>query len=123
MQGDAYKLPSEIRKLTLAASANFISSYHRIRSGENLLQRALRPSVPVLHLACALDFVAIAAFNLQPETSEWALIEPRDVALEVQRSELVKLAVQVSHSTKAIIGRDPRTKIVESDMVQVSWLN
>lgn len=121
--GDRYKLPKELGVLRPENCAAYISAKHNIMAGENLMQRAWRPSLPILSLAIGLEHAIAkrgspAADIVDLET----LIEPHDLALDLQDIDLFRAAVKYSSEAADVIRRDARIRISDSDIVDIRWV-
>ena len=47
MLGDAYELPPGLKRVLPSSVAAWVVTHHEIKSGDNIMQRAWRPSLPV----------------------------------------------------------------------------
>ena len=122
--GNACKVPSAVGKFVPSNVAGYISSIHDIRSGENLMERAWRPSLPVLHLAIGLEQASLqrglTGFGFQDPDE---LIKPRSLPFDFQDIELVRSAIHLGFQAADIIRKDPIMKIDASKLVEIRWVD
>jgi hypothetical protein len=121
-EGKAYKLPPELSELVLSNVVECVSAIHNVISGENIMQRAWRPSAPVLHLVIGLES-AMQQLSLATSSNQEPdeLIEPLALPFDLQEIELVRLAVHLSHEAAGIIRNDPAMKIDPTKLVEIRW--
>jgi hypothetical protein len=122
--GEAYVLPPGLEKLSPTSVAADVAAYHRITPRENLVQRAWRPSLPILPLAIGFDNALMkrepARVRKQDDDDD-DLIEPEVFGFDLQDIDLCREAVLLGQQAANIVGNDQRIAIAASDIIAIHW--
>ena len=117
--GDAYKLPSGLKKVLPSPVGAWVAAHHEVKSGDNIIQRAWRPSQPVLPLVIGLD-----AVFFEPGSESQSIwdkqIAPKREALDCQDMLTWQKAVELSHEAHRIVRRSPKISPRE-DIIRLAW--
>ena len=118
--GDTYQLPEGLKRVLPSSIAAWVSAHHAIKSRENLMTRAWRPSLMVLPLVIGLDNVFY-----EPDSSDTSIfdrqITPIVQALDFQDMASWRKAVLLSHEAEQIVRQADKIKVAENDIVRVVW--
>ena len=117
--GDAYELPPGLKRVLPSPVGAWVAAHHKVKSGDNIIQRAWRPSLPVLPLVIGLDS---AFFEPGPEgQSIWETqIVPKRAALDCQDLLTWQKAVELSHEAHRIVRRSPKISARE-EIIRLAW--
>jgi hypothetical protein len=119
--GDDYELPPGLSKIDPSNVAAWVAAHHNLKTKDNILHRAWRPSLPVLPLVIGLDTV----FYRDPADDQLSIwekqIEPHAGALDCQDIETWRQAVLLSKLALPIVQQAPKIRIRDSEIVRIIW--
>ena len=119
--GNDFKLPPGLSKIDPSNLAAWVAAHHNLKTKDNILHRAWRPSLPVLPLVIGLDGV----FYQDPEVDQLSIwekqIEPTAKALDCQDIDTWRQAVSLSKLALPIVQQAPKIRISDSEIVRIIW--
>ena len=120
--GASFMLPEGMRKLTPSSASEDVAAKHKISGKDNLLSRAWRPSLPILHFAVGLEHAMRQLGRIpQVEPDQDRFIEPMPFAWDFQDIELFRLAVGLSDKVLEIVQADKRIHVPNQELMRIRW--
>ena len=117
--GDAYELPPGLNRVLPATVGAWVATHHEVKAGDNIIQRAWRPSLPVLPLVIGLDSVFYEPGPGYATIFE-ETIAPKSAALDCQDLQTWRKAVVLSQDAHKIVRKSAKISPKE-DIIRLVW--